>query len=613
MQPIASFILITLVFFLPGRDARAAEELPIDRGIGRPVADFTLSDTSGKQVRLYGYAGKKAVAVIFIGTGCPVNDLYFPRLAELARQYARKGVAFVAIASNQGEEPIKVAEHVKRHDVAFPVLMDRNNAVADLLLVERTCEVVVLDGRAVLRYRGAIDDQYTPTARKSKPTKTYLVDALEALLADGEVKVKATPASGCPIERREAPVKAASGPRVKATTPISIADQEEVKKLTGRVTYAADVASILQRKCQGCHRPGQVGPFSLLTYEQARGRAQAIREVVEERRMPPWHADPRYGHFSNDRSLLPRERAVILAWIAQHAPQGNSKDLPAPRAFPGKWSIGEPDIVIKMPESYTVAAQGVLPYQNFRVRTGFKEDTWVQAAEALPGDRSVVHHILVKVAAPKGGSPPDSYLAVYVPGDAPSVYPEGTGKLIPANSELIFQIHYTPVGRAKIDRSSLGLILAKGPVKRRIETIGISNAKFAIPAGHENYPVEASYQLATDTQILSFFPHMHLRGKSFRYTATYPDGKSEVLLSVPAYDFGWQSSYRLTEAKRMPRGTRIDCLANFDKSTKNPNNPDATKTVRFGEQTFEEMMIGFLDLIVDVPDAKKRGRSNDTP
>lgn len=586
-----------------------AVELPIDRGIGRSVADFTLKDTSGKQVSLRGIVGKKGVVVVFIGTGCPVNDLYLPRLAEFARRYEKGGLTFVAVASNHGEAANQLAEHVKRHGFNFPILMDPGNAVADVLLAERTCEVVVLDSHCVIRYRGAIDDQYTPTARKNKPAKTYLVDALDALLGGGEVKIKATPVAGCPIERREPPLKTANGPKVRATTPNHAAGQDVNSNsvAVGRVTYAADVASIMQHKCQGCHRPGQVGPLSLLTYEQTRNRTNVIREVVEARRMPPWHADPRYGRFRNDRSLSARERAVILAWVDQGAPEGDLKNAPTPRVFGGEWSIGTPDVVIKMPEPYTVAAQGVLPYENFRVPTGFKEDTWVQSAEALPGDRSVVHHIVVKVDDPKGRMPQDPYLAIYVPGDAPSVYPEGTAKLIPANSDLIFQMHYTPVGRAKLDRSSVGLILAKGPVKRRIISTAIANGNFAIPAGHGNYPVEASHLLAEDSQILSFFPHMHLRGKSFRYTATYPDGKSEVLLSVPAYDFGWQSVYQYAETKRLPRGTRIDCLAHYDNSARNPNNPDATKTVQPGEQTFEEMMIGFLDLVVDLSDSKAAG------
>jgi hypothetical protein len=239
--------------------------------------------------------------------------------------------------------------------------------------------------------------------------------------------------------------------------------------------------------------------------------------------------------------------------------------------------------------------------------TGFTEDTWIQAAEARPGDRTVVHHCVIGVDDHKRagrkniGVGEDSYLALYVPGESPSIYPPGTAKLIPAGSDLIFQMHYTPVGRAKADRSSVALILAKGPVKHKVVTYGIANSKFAIPAGDPNYPVEASLNIPQDAQLLSLSPHMHLRGKSFQYTAVYPDGKDEMLLSVPAYDFAWQSTYRLTTPKPLPSGTRINCLAHYDNSADNPANPDPTKTIRWGQQTFDEMLIGYIDYVVDVP------------
>jgi len=596
----AVLLLLIVLPFCLGESNSRSEDLPLDRGVGRRVGDFTLSDTAGKKVRLYGYAGKKAVALVFLGSGCPVNDLYLPRLGELARQYESKGVAFVGIASNHGENAERLAAHAKRHGVAFPVLMDTGNVVADALLAERTCEVLLVDGRAMLRYRGAIDDQYTPTARKGKATRSFLVNALDAVLGGKEVAVKATQVEGCPLERREPPVKLANGPRVRARTPshpASVGVSEPAIEV-GSVTYATDVAPILQSKCQGCHRPGQVGPFSLLTFDDARKRIRAIAEAVEERRMPPWHADPRYGHFANDRSLSRRERAVLLTWCASGAAAGDLTKQPPPREFPGEWSIGKPDVVLRMPEPYLVAAQGTLPYQNFRVKTGFTDDTWIQAAEALPGDRTVVHHILVKVDDPKGRVQRDSYLAVYVPGDAPSVYPEGTAKLIPAGADLELQMHYTPIGRAKTDRSAVGLILAKTPPQRRIETVAIANGNFEIPAGHDHYLVESNGRVPDGARLLSFFPHMHLRGKSFEYAAIHPDGKREILLSVPAYDFGWQSSYRLATPRRLPAGTRIHCRAHFDNSAKNPVNPDPTRVVRPGEQTYEEMMIGFLDIEV---------------
>ncbi len=335
-----------------------------------------------------------------------------------------------------------------------------------------------------------------------------------------------------------------------------------------------------------------------------------IREVVDERRMPPWHADPRYGHFKNDRSLTPQERATLLAWVDQDSPLGDPAAIPAARVFPEGWMIGTPDAVFEIPEPQVVPAQGTVEYVHVRVPTLFKEDVWVQAAEARPGDRSVVHHIIVYVDDHKlsgGGGPggrlgrPDAHLCGYAPGDNPSVYPEGSAKKVAAGSDLLFQIHYTPTGTRKTDRSKVGLIFSKTPVEHRAYTLGIAQPRFQIPPGADNHPVASSFTFPKDVHLLSFMPHMHLRGKDFRYEVTYPDGRKDVLLSVPAFDFGWQSYYTLAEPLAIPKGTKIDCYAHFDNSSRNPANPDPTKAVRWGEQTWEEMMIGYIDYVDDAP------------
>jgi hypothetical protein len=373
---------------------------------------------------------------------------------------------------------------------------------------------------------------------------------------------------------------------------------------TGALTYSTDVASIVRDKCQSCHRPGQVAPFPLLTYDEVRGHAAMIREVVSERRMPPWHADPRFGRFANDRSLTPEQRATVLAWLDRGAALGSPKQLPAPLPDSGGWTIGTPDVVFTMDEPFEVPAQGVLPYQYIRVRTHFTEEKWVQAVEARPGDRAVVHHFIVRIEVPgkafkHHGQQP--YLIGYAPGDMPAVYAPGTAKRIPAGADLIFAVHYTPIGKVRTDRSSVGIIFAKAPVEHEAVTEGIAQEKLRIPPGAANYPVRSRFIFKQDARLISLMPHMHLRGRSFRYKATYSDGSSEILLSVPAYDFGWQSVYRLAEPKQIPRGTRIDCLALFDNSTGNPNNPDPSKTVTWGEQTFDEMMVGFIDYSYDRP------------
>ncbi len=570
---------------------------PGARGLGRRVSGFRLPDTrTGRTVALSDYAGRRAVVLVFLGTDCPIGNLYLPRLSAMARSYQARGVAFLGLNSSAQDTVEEIAAHARDHGAAFPILKDAGNRVADQLEVERMCEALVLDRAGRLVYRGAIDNQYEIKARKGSASRAYLVEALDDLLAGRSVRVAETPVFGCLIDR----VDPASRPR----RPIRPGLRHDCEAPTppvavGPVTYARDVAPILQDRCQACHRPGQVGPFALLSYADARRHAAMIREVVDGFRMPPWHADPRFGHFANDRSLSVRERATLLAWVEQGAPPGDPKDQPPPKTFPEGWSIGTPDLVVAMPESFAVPAEGAVAIQKFRVKTGLTEGRWVQAAEAQPGDRAVVHHIFVYVDKPD----PDptnrkhdwTCLVGYAPGDMPSVFPPGVAKRIPAGSDLLFEIHYTPVGRLRFDRSRVGLIFARGPVTHEAITKGIPQRTLRIPPGVSNFEVRAAHTFPKDVRLLSLMPHMHLRGKDFQYTARYPDGTSEVLLSVPSYDFGWQSVYRLAEPKRLPRGTRIECLAHFDNSAANPANPDPTRTVTWGDQVWDEMMIGYLD------------------
>lgn len=367
-------------------------------------------------------------------------------------------------------------------------------------------------------------------------------------------------------------------------------------------TYAGEVAAIIQAKCQRCHRPGQVAPFPLLTHAQAKRWAPMIAEVVDEGRMPPWHANPEHGRFANDRSLSPDERRILLAWVEAGAPAGNLELAPPNPEFPKDWSIGEPDVILEMPREYTVKANGVLPYQRFRVPTNFTEDKWIQAAEVRPGARAVVHHVLVFVddkTGEVGAEDPLNQLAGYVPGDVPTVFPPGVAKKIPAGSDLVFQVHYTPVGKEMTDRTVLGLVFAKEPPRARAATAGIFETRFLIPPRAPNHRVERWFTVDSESTILSLWPHMHVRGKDFRFTAHYPDGSTEILLDVPRYDFNWQSTYVLENPKTLPAGTRLHLVAHFDNSPDNPANPDPDRAVRWGEQTYDEMMIGYLDYIVE--------------
>jgi peroxiredoxin/mono/diheme cytochrome c family protein len=556
------------------------DEPPAAGKPGKQVTDFTLTDTTGRAWSLDGLKDRKAVVVVFVGTECPISNAYLPRLAELSRDYEPKGVQLLAVNANRQDSPERVAEHARKNALPFPVLKDGGNAVADLLGAERTPEAFVLDPGRVIRYRGRVDDQNGVGYQRPRPTRRDLAEALDEVLAGKDVTQSMTPVAGCRIGRvRHAPAE-------------------------GAVTYGKQVSRILQRHCQECHRPGQVGPFSLMTYEDAAAWSETIREVVQERRMPPWHADPHYGKFANDRSLTDEDREALLTWVKQGCPEGDPAHLPPAREFVSDWRIGKPDVVFSMTREFQVPAKAPargVPYQYFVVPTNFTEDVWVQAAEARPGNRAVVHHIIVYVRMPgqrrerNEDGIGNGMLVAFAPGDMPLLLEPGSAKKVPKGADLVFQMHYTPNGTEQADRSSVGLVFAKGPPKHEVRTRAIAQQLFSIPAGAKDYRVKSSAVFREDAQLLTLMPHMHLRGKDFEYRVVYPDGRSEVLLSVPRWDFGWQSGYRLAQPLRLPAGTRVECTAHFDNSADNPNNPDPTKAVAWGDQTWEEMMIGFVD------------------
>ena len=367
------------------------------------------------------------------------------------------------------------------------------------------------------------------------------------------------------------------------------------------VTFTKDVAPIFYKNCTGCHRPGEIAPMSLLTYNDARPWAKSIREKVANRDMPPWHADPKYGEWRNDRRISQEAINTILAWVNNGAKEGDPKDLPPMPEYTPGWKIGKPDQTFSAPEQ-SVPAEGVVDYQYLSVPTNFKEDRWITSAEIRSSAHTVVHHVIVFVQEPGATSRLQGKLLVgFAPGEDPAVFRAGFGRKIPAGSNLLFQIHYTPNGTAMKDTTTVGLIYAKTPVEHTVVTRPVLQTAFEIPAGHPNYEVKSSFTFNESAQLYSFMPHMHLRGKDFEYKATFPDSTSKILLSVPRYDFSWQTYYVLKDPIAVPKGTRIDCVAHFDNSTNNKYNPDPTKTVRWGDQTWEEMMIGWMSFVYDSP------------
>jgi peroxiredoxin len=550
---------------------------PTPPTIGARVADFTLKDSHRRPRSLAGFKDTKAFVVVFLDTECPLAKLYVPTLIDLHQQYSTKGVQLVGIHSNRHDSFLAVAAFAQEREVPFPVLRDIEHRVADAFGARRSPEVFLLDGKRVIRYHGRIDDQYGLGFRKEKPARRDLQMALDELLAGRAITTPATAVEGCLIERTPGPRGA------------------------GQVTYAKHVSRILQAHCQECHRPGEIGPFALLTFEDARQRGNRIREAVLEQRMPPWHADPRFGKFANERRLSQDAADVLLSWIEHGMPRGDDRDMPPPAKFPTDWKIGAPDAVFRMAQEFQVPAAGVLDYKRFSVDPGFQDDVWVQAAECRPGNRAVVHHVLVYIQE-KGKPLYDlegraSTLVGWAPGDMPALYAPGTAKKIPAGAKLVFEVHYTPNGVAQSDRSSVGILFAKKPPARVAESNILANMLLKIPPHAPRHKGAMTFTFRDDALILSFMPHMHLRGTSAKYVATYPDGKQETLLYVPDYDFNWQSVYRFATPVRMPRGTKLTWTGWWDNSTDNPRNPDAAKEVRWGLQTWDEMQNGWMELV----------------
>jgi hypothetical protein len=386
-------------------------------------------------------------------------------------------------------------------------------------------------------------------------------------------------------------------------------------------TFYKDVLPILQDYCESCHRAGEIAPMPLETYEQTRPWARSIAHAVEMKMMPPWFVDPRYGHFANDPSLTEQQISAIVAWAEAGAPAGDVRDAPLPRKWKAGWNIPKPDLVVKMPKPVPIPTQGEVEYTYEIVPTHFAEDRWVQMSEFRPGSPAHVHHAVVYIRPPDSpwlrhapvGEPftastlrdpverrqahetTSDLLLVYAPGSSPDQWPDGMAKFVPAGSDLVFQMHYTTNGTADADQTSIGMVFAKTQPKQRVVTLQLNNHALIIPPGADDFRVEVQGTLPNDATLLSLFPHMHLRGKRFEYDIVHDDGSVEVLLRVN-YHFHWQLSYKLTEPRVLKAGTKLRAVAWYDNSKNNPHNPDPEKTVTWGDQTSDEMMVGFFDV-----------------
>ena len=581
----------------------------------------TVRDLNGT---LHTLAGRPTV-LAWTGTGCPMSRQYRPRLARLAARF--DGLRFLMIDSNlqDTEEELKFLAG----SVPFPLVHDAKGNLARALKVERTTEVLLLDATGAVKYRGAVDNQFgfrktkaggVGAFRRPEPTEHYLADAIVALQTGRPITRAHTEPYGCAIGL-EAPEKPAA------------------------VTFHQHIEPLLQMHCQECHHRGGGGPFALETYQQAKGWSRMIAEVTGEKRMPPWNADPKIGHFSNARGLSDDEIKLLADWHAAGAPQGDSTKAPPKLTWSDDLGQGKADHEIVLPP-FDVPAEGRVPYRYVRMKTNFAEDKWIRAATFSSDTPELVHHVLTfldedrrarrakdrpwtppfNMFAPLQGARPrefpywiarnrkyldqynvgqggglNGYFLSGIVGERPLVYPSGRGRLLPAGATIVFQVHYNTVGKAQRSTTRLRLWFADERPRQAVDMYAASTVVFRIPPGRADYAVKAQHRFQRDGLLLSLQPHMHYRGKSFRYEAQYPDGRKELLLNVPDYDFNWQHKYVFAEPKWLPRGTTLRAIGVYDNSAANPYNPDPTKEVFFGLQSEEEMFIGYFGVIWNAP------------
>lgn len=558
------------------------------QGIGRQVANLSFTDSDGQSHQLSHLTKAGPVVIALTGTGCPLCLKYAPTLAAIEDRYHKQGVTFVFVNPNQTEQGARSEQAIADHGFDGAYINDGDKQLCSALQAETTTEVFVLDEARTLLYRGAVDDQYGLGYALEQPTRNYLTDALDAVLTNRDVPIPATSSPGCEM----------------------IYDQPTTADDTS-VTYHRQVARIIQANCVECHRAGGIAPMPFETYAQVKDYAGMIKRVVHDGTMPPWFAAASTDnsrkpwkeavhlndsvHWANDRSLSDRDKQDLQAWVTSGAPEGDPADAPQDRVFPDGWLIGQPDKVFEFAEPVRVRATGTMPYRNIKVTNDLQEDMWVQAMEIRPSEPGVVHHVIVSVR----GVPDESrgYWAAYVPGNSSVVFPPGFGRRLPKGATLNFQMHYTPNGKETFDSTRLGLVFSKEKPTHEVKVMALSVGKrLRIPAHEARHEVPASLTIPANVEVLALLPHMHLRGRAARYDLS-TGGKSSTLLNVPDYDFNWQLRYELAEPLQLQRGDQLHFTAMYDNSKGNPANPDPARMVGWGDQTDDEMHLGYVEYV----------------
>ena len=546
---------------LPKRFYRA---LAINSPVDPQWADnFILLDETGRAYQLYYHGTNSAIVLVFSSANCPEFSATVAQVNGLKAQFASRGVTFWMVDGTLGLKRDDLAAKASAAKSTFPILQDRAGVVTSEYGATFQGEVVAINTTDWSRfYQGVIEQK---TAGGTRP---WLAEALNAQLQGQPVPASHTHAESCSVE-------------TAPTIP----------------NYTTQIAPLLIKSCVRCHSPGNIGNWEMSSHARVLEYASSIKSELLQGTMPPWHADPEHGKFANDVSLSTAEVKMLADWLDAGAPKGTGADPLLAAAVPAEdYPLGKPDVILKIPQQ-SIPADGVLPYRYVNIPTTFPTDVWLKGAVIKPGNRKVLHHCLVYFGGTSGLQGLDGFFAGYVPGYDPVFYPEGTGKLLPKGTTLRFQLHYTTTGEAATDQTEIGLYLAPTPPKMALQTRSAFNLFFNIPPGAADHEVAAQYQFSKRVLLYELSPHMHLRGSRFRYEAWYPDGRRETILSVPFYDFDWQTLYRFAQPKELPAGTLLRCIGAFNNSAQNPYNPNPNSNVTFGDQTFHEMFIGYFNFV----------------